>query len=66
MAVIWFQWRDKRMGYGQAIVAKCKKSGVVNFGDPQNKSGIAKKILELATLDSVGILRVNNLILRTL
>ena len=60
-AVIWFQWHDKRMGDGHAIVAECKKGGVVNFGDPQNKSGSAKKILRLAMLDSVGILRVDNL-----
>ena len=60
-AVIWFRWRDKRMGDGHVIVVECRKDGIVNFGDPQNRSRSAKKILQCAALDSIGILRIDNL-----
>ena len=59
-AVIWFQWRNARSGGGHVISARFANNEVV-FLNPQNSLKDAKEFFKLANLDSIGMLRVDNL-----
>ena len=59
-AVIWFQWRNVRSGGGHVINARFANDEVI-FLNPQNSLKNAKEFFKLANLESIGILRVDNL-----
>ena len=62
-AFVWFQW-ENFFGFdefGHTIVIQLNENGIVNFGDPQTKKIGAVRCLSAVKLDSVVIMRVDNL-----
>ena len=49
--VIWFKWAGLDKQTGHAIVAECRKNGIINFGDPQRKIRRAINTLKSAELN---------------
>ena len=60
-AIIWFEWENRSSSGGHAIVSAYFENGKVGFGDPQFKSRAAVKHLNSAKLESVVLLRIDNL-----
>ena len=60
-AVVMFDWNNNRFSGGHVIVSACFVDGAVNFGDPQDGSRAAANKLKLAKLNSVYVLRIDNL-----
>ena len=62
-AFVWFQWENffGSDEFGHTIVIQLNENGFVNFGDPQTKKMGAIRCLSAAKLNSVVIMRVDNL-----
>ena len=60
-AIIRFEWENRKSGSGHVIVSACFENGIVNLGDPQEKSRAAAKHLKSAKLDSIILLKIDNL-----